>query len=76
LFYAILSASTILPWVSQFTLGWWSGPLVWFALVALYDRLFVPKGSMCMGIPFMIPLTSLMALVVFNVVVFIKWALK
>ncbi len=55
--------------------GWWAGPLVWFARAALYDRLFVPKGSVCMGMPFLAPFASIVLLLVFDAVLFLQWLL-
>ena len=71
---ALLAAATVLPWVVQFTVSWWAALLLWFALVALYDRFFVPKGRLCMGIPFMIPLCSGLALIGLDLLHLIKWA--
>jgi hypothetical protein len=76
LYYGVLGACTILPWVVHFTLSWWSALLVWYGLVALYDKLFVPKGSICMGIQFMIPLSSLVLLLAYDAMDFAKWLLK
>lgn len=73
LFFAVVGACTVAPWVAHFVVGWWSGPLVWFALVALYDKLFVPKGSICMGIPFMFPLGSFVLLLLFNLINLLGW---
>lgn len=75
LFWLVLGGCTIFPWVAHFTVGWWAGLAVWFGLVALYDRLFVPKGSVCMGIPFVAPLVSLLLLLAYDALMLLRWLL-
>ena len=72
-FVALVAACTIVPWVMHFNVGWWAGILSWLALVAIYDKLFVAKGSLCMGIPFMFPLCSFMLLLGINLLSLVQW---
>ena len=72
----VLLACLFVPWVVQFTVGWWAAYPAFFALVALYDWLFVPKGSLCMGVPFGLVLGSFLVLVVFDVMVLVRWLLS
>jgi hypothetical protein len=75
LFAVVLLACIFVPWVLHFTVAWWAGPPSWLALAYLYDRLFVPKGSLCIGMPFMLALGSFIALLVWDVVLLAKWGL-
>ena len=74
MFVALLSACAVVPWILHFTVGWWAGILSWIGLVTLYDMLFVPKGSLCMGIPFLIPMGSFLLLLLHNLVDLTRWA--
>ncbi|PHS04401.1 MAG: hypothetical protein COA78_16665 [Blastopirellula sp.] len=68
-----IGLSTVLPWVLYFYVGWWAALIAIPCGLVLYDYLYVPPGSLCLGMPFMIPLSSSMALIVFEVVAFAKW---
>jgi hypothetical protein len=72
-FWTVLAACTVVPWVLQATVGWWAALLSIPMLFSVYDYLFVPKGSLCMGLPFGIPLSSAMCLFLVNVAIFMKW---
>jgi hypothetical protein len=72
-FIAVIAACTIIPWIVHFLVGWWAGILAWLGLVAIYDKLFVPKGSLCMGMHFMFPLCSFMLLLGFNILNLVRW---
>ena len=56
--WAVVAAATGVPWLVGWGVGWWAGLLAIGLLFWLYDRLFVPPGAVCMGIPFMLPLTG------------------
>jgi hypothetical protein len=72
-YWLVLCACGVLPWVLHFTVAWWAGLLSFFPLVALYDRLFVPKGSVCMGIPFGLALGSFLGLFLLDVLLLFRW---
>ena len=73
LHWGLIAAATVLPWAAHFLAGWWAGPVVWIALITVYHKLFVPKDSFCSGIPFMVPLSSFMALLYMNLYLLVKW---
>jgi hypothetical protein len=73
LYWLILLACVYLPWVAHFTVGWWAGLPVFFVMAAVYDRLCVPKGSICMGVPLGLALGSFLALGVFDVALLLRW---
>jgi hypothetical protein len=59
--------------VFHFVVAWWAGLLSFFPLVALYDRLFVPKGSLCMGIPFGLAVGSFLGLLWLDGLLLWRW---
>jgi hypothetical protein len=75
LHYAILISCIILPWVFHFTIAWWAGIVVFFVVSALYKELFT-KGSLCMGVPFLYALWSFAALLLWDVVLLVRWFLS
>jgi len=76
LFVILIAAATIIPWLLHSTLGWWAGIPAWLALVSIYDKLFVSKGSLCMGIPFVFPLSSFVLLIGLNLVKLTRWLIS
>lgn len=75
-FVVLIASTTIVPWLLHFSLGWWAGIPAWLGLAAIYDKLFVPKDSLCMGIPFAFPLSSFILLVGLNLVELIRWLIS
>ena len=71
-YYAMLLTSAIVPWILLASFGWFAAIISWFILVGIFDYLFVPKGSICMGIPFFIPLSSFICLVLTGVIKLVK----
>ena len=63
LFLVVFSAATLVPWVLHFAVGWWAGLLAIPVFFWLYQLLLAPRGSICTGIPFVVPLGSALALV-------------
>jgi hypothetical protein len=57
----------------HFTIGWWAGLLTFFPFVAVYDRLFIPRSSLCLGMPLMLAMASFMALAVLDLFELIRW---
>jgi len=39
----------------------------------VYDFLFVPRGSICMGVSFMFPLASGLALLAYEILLLARW---
>jgi hypothetical protein len=72
----VLAACVVVPWLLHFTVGWWAGLVSWFALGWLYTVVVVPRGSICMGIPFGFALSSLAALVLLDIVLLIRWCIS
>jgi hypothetical protein len=75
LYWLAIVACTVLPWVFHFAIGWWAGLLLWILLVAIYDWLFVPRGSICMGVLFGLPLASFLALLLLDGVLLLSWVI-
>src|SRR5262245_40323045 len=73
IFWIGVTTCAVTPWVLQIAIGWWAGLLSIPLLFILYDFLFAPRGGVCMGVPFMIPLGRSFALVAVNTAVFLKW---
>jgi hypothetical protein len=73
LYWFVLAACVVLPWVMHFAVGWWAAFPTFFTLVMVYDRLFVPKGSLCMGIPFGLAMGSFLALLLLDVLSLLNW---
>ncbi len=73
LFLVVLSAATCVPWLLHFSVGWWAGILAIPVLFSIYDALFVPRGSICMGIPFVIPMGSAVALLLCDCALLFRW---
>ena len=76
LFLIIWGGATLVPWLLHFTVGWWAGLLAIPVLFWIYDLLFVPRGSICMGIPFVVPLSSALALVVLDSLLLLRWLIQ
>ncbi|MCH8147743.1 MAG: hypothetical protein IH987_07075 [Planctomycetes bacterium] len=75
-YWFVVVCCTVIPWVLHFFVGWWVALLSIPFLFCAYDRLFVPPGALCMGIPFMIPLSSALALVTFQMAQLAKWIVE
>jgi hypothetical protein len=73
IFWKMITACTVLPWILHAFVGWWAGLLSIPLLFYAYDYLFVSKGSLCMGIWFTIPLSSALCLLFLNLLHFVKW---
>ncbi len=71
--WAVVVAATGVPWVVGWGVHWWVGLLAWGAGCWMYDRLFVPPGVMCSGIPFMLPLGSGLAYLGWGVLLLAGW---
>ena len=71
--WSFIAFGVIAPWLLHFTVAWWSAWLAIVVFVVLYDRLFVPEGSICMGIPFVIPLGTTMLLLFVQAIHLVKW---
>ena len=69
----IIATSMTVPWLLHFAAGWWAGILSWIGLIAIYDRVLVGRDSLCMGIPFMLPLCSFMMLLGVNFLNLVQW---
>jgi hypothetical protein len=76
LFFLVLLACTIVPWILHWAVGWWAGLLSIPLLFGLYDYLFVPKGSLCTGLTFGVPLGSAMALLLLDGGALFVWILR
>lgn len=74
-FLLLLTSLVVVPWILQFTVAWWAGISSWIILVIVYDVLFVPEGSICMGPLFGLALLSFLVLLMFNAVELIRWAI-
>lgn len=72
-FWSVVAAATLVPWVVGFTIHWWVGLAAFGLLFVLYDTLFVPRGAICMGIPFMFPLSSSMMYLGWGAALLIRW---
>ena len=69
----VWTAAICVPWILHTTVGWWAGLLSIPVLFYIYEILFVPRGSMCMGIPFMGPLCSALMLLVLDSLLLLRW---
>ena len=73
LFLTIVAGIAFVPWLLHFTVSWWAGLISVPAMFFMYDVLFAPKGSLCMGIPFVLPLSSALVLLVFDCLLLVWW---
>ncbi len=69
----VLLALIAVPWWLHFSLAWWAGLLSWVLLAWIYDFLFVSKGSLCTGLPFMLALCNFLALLILDIILLTKW---
>jgi hypothetical protein len=76
LFVIVLVACIAVPWALQFLVAWWAAIPSWFVLAFIYERLFVPRDSLCWGMPFGFALSSFVALLLVNGVLLAKWVLR
>lgn len=74
LYWIVLAACAIVPWILHVTVGWWAGLVSIPVLFAVYDRLFVPRGSLCMGVFFVIPLSGAIVLCAMDLLLLMRWA--
>ena len=63
------------PWLIHFMFAWWAAILAIIAFLVVYKFLFVPRGSICMGIPFMLPFATSSLLLCVQTVDLVKWCL-
>jgi hypothetical protein len=75
LFMLVLALCTFGPWTLHFAVAWWAGLIAIPVVFAIYSALFVPRGSICMGIPFVVPLGSALLFIAFEVVLFAVWVM-
>lgn len=73
--WCVIGLCTLGPWILHFGVAWWAALAAIPCAFLLYDRLFVPRGSICMGIPFLIPLASALGLSAFEILLLAKWIL-
>ena len=73
LHWSLIAFGVAAPWLLHFTVAWWAALIAMAVFVVLYDRLFVPEGSICMGIPFVLPLGASVLLLVVQAVLLLKW---
>jgi hypothetical protein len=73
LHWSIVVLATFSPWGLGLALNWWIGLVALGSLCWLYDRLFVPPGHLCMGLPFMFPLTSGLAYLGWGLLMLLGW---
>ena len=71
--WSLIAFGVVAPWLLHFAVAWWAAWLAIVVFVVLYDRLFVPEGSICMGIPFMLPLGATMMLLLVQATQLLKW---
>jgi hypothetical protein len=69
----VLLALMTVPWWLHFSLAWWAGLVSWVVLAWVYDFLFVPKGSLCTGLPFMLALCNFLVLLILDIILLAKW---
>ena len=67
---------TLLPWILGGVFTWWIGLTIIPVLFGIYDWLFVPKGSICMGIAFIWPLASAMFYAAWCILLFAAWLIR
>jgi hypothetical protein len=73
LYFGVICAATVAPLFLHFRVSWWLALITWFGLVTLYDRLFVSRSALCMGMGFTLPLVTGMLLIGMDVVALIRW---
>ena len=76
LHWAVIASATCVPWVLGAAFHWWIGMIALLLLYWAYDRLFIPPGALCMGMPFMLPFTSGMAYFGWGVILLLLWLLE
>jgi hypothetical protein len=71
--WLIVFGCTTIPWLVGWYIHWWIGFVTIGLLFCVYDRLFVAKGSLCMGIPFMVPLMGALVYFGWGILQFLVW---
>lgn len=71
--WPLIAFGVVAPWALHFAVGWWAAIIAIVAFVLAYDLLFVPRGSICMGIPFMLPFGTSILLLLVQCVSLLKW---
>jgi hypothetical protein len=75
-YWTLIAGATVGPWVLGLTVHWWAGLILLGLLHWAYDRLFVPPGAICMGIPFMLPFTSGILYIGWGLIMLLLWLLQ
>jgi hypothetical protein len=73
LLWTVVAGATCAPWVLGWSVHWWVGLVALGLFLWLYDRMFVPPGAMCMGIPFMVPLAGGLAYLGWGILLLAVW---
>jgi len=73
LHWSLIAFGVIAPWLLHFTVAWWAAILAMMAFMVVYNWLFVPGGSICMGIPFMLPFSTSLILLFLQAVLLLRW---
>ena len=73
IYFGVIGAATIVPLFLHVRVSWWLALITWFGLVTLYDRLFVSRTALCMGMGFTLPLVTGVLLIGMDVVALIRW---
>ena len=75
LHWSLVGFGVAAPWLLHFTVGWWAAILAMIAFLVVYNWLFVPDGSICMGIPFMLPFATSLALLALQWILLLRWGI-
>ena len=73
LHWSLIAFGVLAPWMLHFTVAWWAAILAMMAFMVVYNWLFVPDRSICMGIPFMLPFSTSLALLLLQAVLLLRW---
>jgi hypothetical protein len=73
IYFGVIGAATIVPLFLHVRVSWWLALITWFGLVMLYDRLFVARTALCMGMGFTLPLVTGVLLIGMDVVAVFRW---
>ena len=73
IYFGVIGAATIVPLLLHIQVSWWLALITWFGLVTLYDRLFISRTALCMGMGFTLPLVTGVLLIGMDVVAVIRW---
>lgn len=73
LHWLLIALGVAAPWFLHFTVAWWAAFLAMLAFMVVYNWFFVPEGSICMGIPFMLPFATSLVLLLLQSVLLLRW---